>query len=311
MAGQGRAGRGGQSGQGGRLLVVGIPLAWLTLFFLVPFVLVLRIALSERVNARPPYAPSFAWSDGPAGWLAKAGQWQFDAFSMLWEEPLYGEAFLTSVELAAAATLLVLLIGYPLALALARAPRTWRPFLVTLAILPFWTSFLIRVYAWIGILKQEGLLNALLLWAGVIDAPLEILDTNVAVLIGLVYSYLPFMVLPLYAALEKMDPSLLEAAEDLGCPAWKAFWLITLPLSWPGIVAGSMLVFIPALGEFVIPDLLGGSETLMIGRTLWTDFFANRDWPQASAVAVALLVVIVGPILVYRRLEERRAEAMR
>ena len=305
------AGTGQTSRSGGRWLVLGIPLAWLILFFLVPFVLVLRIAVSERVGARPPYAPSFAWSDGPAGWIAKAGQWQFDAFVMLWEEPLYGEALLTSVELAGAATLLILLIGYPFALALARSPRPWRPLLVTLAILPFWTSFLIRVYAWIGILKPEGLLNALLLWTGLIAEPLEILDTNAAVLIGLVYSYLPFMVLPLYASLEKMDPSLIEAAEDLGCPAWRAFWLVTMPLSWPGIVAGCLLVFIPALGEFVIPDLLGGSDTLMIGRTLWTDFFNNRDWPQASAVAVALLVLIVGPILVYRSFEERRAETAR
>jgi putrescine transport system permease protein len=299
----------GRSRHWGRLVVAGLPVAWLVLFFLAPFLLVARIALSERVNARPPYAPVFAWSDGPAGWLEKLSALGLDNFAVLLDEPLYLDANLTSLRLAGLATVVALLVGYPLAYSMARAPGRLRPALVTLAILPFWTSFLIRVYAWIGILKPEGLLGTLLIRLGLIDHPLEILDTDVAVLIGLVYSYLPFMVLPLYAALERMDGSLLEAAGDLGCPPWKAFWLITVPLSRPGVAAGSFLVFIPALGEFVIPDLLGGSDTLMIGRTLWTEFFNNRDWPLASAVAVVLLVVIVGPLLVYRHVEARRLEA--
>ena len=210
--------------------------------------------------------------------------------------------------IAGISTILVLVIGYPIAYGMARAPRRWQPTLLMLIILPFWTSFLIRVYAWIGILKKEGLLNQALLWLGVIHEPLTILNTNWAVYIGIVYSYLPFMVLPLYAALEKMDESLLEAAADLGCPPLRAFWKITFPLSLPGVVAGCFLVFIPATGEFVIPDLLGGSDTLMIGRTLWTEFFNNRDWPVASAVAVLLLLILVVPIVIFQNMEQRRAE---
>jgi putrescine transport system permease protein len=304
-----REGAGGWSGR--RWLVAAPPFLWLCALFLAPFLLVLKIALSQRVNTRPPYAPALAWEDGLAGIWSKLGELGLDNFRQLLDEPLYQDALLTSLRLAGIATMLVLLVGYPLAYAMARAPLRWRPVLVTLAMLPFWTSFLIRVYAWIGILKPEGLLNALLLWGRVIDEPLAILDTDIAVLIGLVYSYLPFMLLPLYATLERMDGSLLEAAQDLGCPPWKVFWLVTVPLSWPGIVAGSFLVFIPALGEFVIPDLLGGSDTLMIGRTLWTEFFANRDWPLASAVAVVLLLLIVGPVLAFRHAEARRQEAAR
>ncbi|MFO1149064.1 MAG: ABC transporter permease subunit [Alsobacter sp.] len=294
-----------------RWLVGGPPFVWLLVLFLAPFGLVLKIALSERVNARPPYAPTLSWDDGLAGLLDKLGSLSLDNFRLMLDEPLYLDSFLTSLRLAATATLLVLLIGYPFAYALARTPARWRSIAVTLAILPFWTSFLIRVYAWIGILKPEGLLNAVLQAAGLIVQPLEILDTDAAVLIGLVYSYLPFMVLPLYAALERMDESLIEAARDLGSPPWRAFWQVTVPLSLPGVAAGCFLVFIPALGEFVIPDLLGGSDTLMIGRTLWTEFFNNRDWPLASALAVVLLVVIVGPVLVYRHLETRRMEQVR
>lgn len=304
--------RGGEGAwSGGRWLVSAPPYLWLLALFPAPFLLVLKIALSERVNARPPYAPSFAWEEGVAAAWAKLGDLSLENFRTLLDDPLYRDALVTSLRLASQATVLALLIGYPLAYAMARAPLNWRPVLVTLAVLPFWTSFLIRVYAWIGILKPEGLLNALLLWAGLVDEPLAILDTDIAVLIGLVYSYLPFMLLPLYATLERMDGSLLEAARDLGCPPWRAFWSVTVPLSWPGIIAGSVLVFIPALGEFVIPDLLGGSDTLMIGRTLWTEFFSNRDWPLASAVAVVLLVLIVGPVLVFRHIEARRQEATR
>ncbi len=297
--------------KGGALLVGGAPFVWLAVFFLAPFLIVLKIALSESVNQRPPYKPVFLWSDDFAAWAEKIGSLGLDNFRMLLDEPLYADALLTSLRLAGMATLLVLLVGYPVAYAMARAPGRIRSNLVMLAVLPFWTSFLIRVYAWIGILKPEGLLNEALIGLGVIAEPIEIMNTDVAVLIGLVYSYLPFMILPLYAALEKMDLSLVEAAQDLGCPPWKAFWLVTLPLSLPGVVAGSFLVFIPALGEFVIPDLLGGSETLMIGKTLWTEFFGNRDWPLASAVAIVLLVVIVGPMLAYRSIEARRLEAAR
>jgi putrescine transport system permease protein len=301
----------GRTGRGGRLLVGGTPFFWLTVFFLAPFLIVLKISLSERVNARPPYAPIFSAEDGPAAWLDKIGAFSLDNFRMILDEPLYWDAFLTSLRLAGLSTLLILLVGYPIAYGMARAPSHVRRVLVTLAILPFWTSFLIRVYAWIGILKPEGLLNSALLRLGAISEPLEIMNTDTAVLIGLVYSYLPFMVLPLYAALERMDETLLEAAQDLGCPPWKAFWLVTLPLSLPGVLAGSFLVFIPALGEFVIPDLLGGSDTLMIGRTLWTEFFGNRDWPLASAVALVLLVIIVGPVLLYRHTEAGRVEGAR
>lgn len=296
---------------GGRLLVAGLPFAWLLVFFLAPFAIVLRMSLSERATSRPPYKPAFAWEDGPAGWWEKLGQLSADNFTGLLDEPLYLDALATSIRIAMTATVLLVLIGYPVAYAMARAPARIRPVLVMLAVLPFWTSFLIRVYAWVGILKPEGLLNAALMGLGLIDEPLQILDTEIAVQIGLVYSYLPFMLLPLYAALERQDATLIEAAQDLGAPPWKAFWLVTVPLSLPGVLAGCFLVFIPALGEFVVPDLLGGSETLMIGRTLWTEFFNNRDWPLASAVAVVLLVIIVGPVLAYRHLEMRRLEAAR
>jgi putrescine transport system permease protein len=212
------------------------------------------------------------------------------------------------VRIAAISTLLLLLVGYPIALAMARAPKGWRPILVALVILPFWTSFLIRIYAWIGILRTEGLLNGLLLQLRVIAEPLTILNTETAVFIGLVYAYLPFMVLPLYATLERLDPTLVEAAQDLGASPSRAFWTVTVPLSMPGVIAGSLLCFIPAVGEFIVPDLLGGSETLMIGRTLWSEFFSNRDWPLASAVAVVLLVILVVPIVLYREIEARRLE---
>jgi putrescine transport system permease protein len=295
----------------GRRAVLGLPYAWLFVFFLLPFAIVAKISLSESAQTRPPYKPVFDLSDGVSGLTDRLGELSLDNYRLLLEEPLYFDSFVSSVTLAATATLLLILIGFPIAYAMARAPDRWRPILVMLVVLPFWTSFLIRVYAWIGILKPEGLLNQLLLWLGVISAPLEILNTNTAVQIGMVYSYLPFMILPLYASLEKLDGTLLEAAQDLGCPPWKAFWLVTVPLALPGVIAGSFLVFIPALGEFVIPDLLGGSDTLMIGKTLWTEFFSNRDWPLASAVAVVLLIVIVGPIVLYRIVEQRRLEAGR
>ena len=216
---------------------------------------------------------------------------------------------MSSLVIAAISTFLTLLVAYPIAYGMARAPPEWQPTLVMLVILPFWTSFLIRVYAWIGILKKEGLLNLFLMNLGIIDQPLIILNTNTAVYIGIVYSYLPFMILPLYASLEKISGSLLEAAEDLGCPPWRAFWQVTFPLSLPGVIAGCFLVFIPAVGEFVIPDLLGGSETLMIGKTLWNEFFNNRDWPVSSAVAVILLLVLVIPIVLFQRSQQNQREA--
>jgi putrescine transport system permease protein len=305
------AARGEGQSRLGRRLVVGLPFLWLFVFFLAPFAIVARMSLSSSAQARPPYVPVFDLSEGLSGVIAKLGELGLDNYRLLMEEPLYLDSFISSVVLAATATVLLILIGFPIAYAMARAPDRWRPILVMLVVLPFWTSFLIRVYAWIGILKPEGLLNQFLLALGVISQPLDILNTNTAVQIGMVYSYLPFMILPLYASLEKLDGTLLEAAQDLGCPPWKAFWLVTVPLAMPGVIAGSFLVFIPALGEFVIPDLLGGSDTLMIGKTLWSEFFGNRDWPLASAVAVVLLIVIVGPLVLYRILEQRRLEAGR
>jgi putrescine transport system permease protein len=252
--------------------------------------------------------PVFNWSDGLSGWLAKFSEFSFDNYLWIADDPLYRNAYFQSISIAFVATCITLLIGYPLAYGMARAPQSLRPTLLMLVILPFWTSFLIRVYAWIGILKPEGLLNQFLMALGLIDQPLVIMGTNTAIYVGIVYSYLPFMVLPLYAALEKLDGSLIEAAQDLGCTPLSAFWKVTLPLSIPGIVAGFMLVFIPAVGEFVIPDLLGGSQTLMIGRTLWMEFFANRDWAVSSAVAVVLLILLVVPIVWFQSYQARLAE---
>jgi putrescine transport system permease protein len=229
----------------------------------------------------------------------------------IWTDGIYTQAMLTSLKVAAISTILALLIGYPLAYAIARADTRWRGIFLMMVILPFWTSFLLRVYAWIGILKTNGLLNNFLLWLGVIKEPLIMLQTDFAVYLGIVYSYLPFMIMPLYATLEKMDLTLLEAAEDLGCKPTRAFFAITLPLSMPGIIAGSMLVFIPAVGEYVIPSLLGPADSLMIGKLLWTDFFNQRDWPKASAVAIALLLVLIVPLVWFQRRQARDAEAAR
>jgi putrescine transport system permease protein len=292
-------------------IVIIVPYVWLAIFFLVPFLIVLKISFSAPATAIPPYTPTFGWSEGLSGWFAKFSEFSFDNYLWISEDPLYRNAYLTSIYIAFTATCLTLLIGYPLAYGMARAPQTLRPTLLMLVILPFWTSFLIRVYAWIGILKPEGLLNQFLMSLGIIDQPLVIMGTNTAIYIGIVYSYLPFMVLPLYAALEKLDGSLIEAAQDLGCTPLTAFWKITLPLSIPGIIAGFMLVFIPAIGEFVIPDLLGGSSTLMIGKTLWNEFFANRDWPVSSAVAVVLLILLVVPIVWFQSYQARMNEKAR
>ena len=291
-----------------RWLVVAVPYLWLFLLFLVPFVIVIKISLSLTAIAQPPYTPVFDLAGGIGGLIDGISEFTVENYLWLTEDALYARAYLSSLTIALVSTALVLLVGYSIAYGMARAPKGLQPTLLMLIILPFWTSFLIRVYAWIGILKKEGLLNQLLLWIGVISEPLTILNTNTAVYIGIVYSYLPFMVLPLYAALERMDRTLLEAAADLGCPPIRAFWKITFPLSLPGVIAGCFLVFIPVTGEFVIPDLLGGSDTLMIGKTLWAEFFANRDWPLASAVAVVLLVILVVPIVLFQNHEMKRAE---
>jgi putrescine transport system permease protein len=292
-----------------RRIEIGVPFAWLVVLFLVPFAIVFKISLSTRATAQPPYVPAFSITDGFSGFLEKLQTLSFDNYHFLFSDSLYVNSYISSLRIAFISTVLLLLIGYPIAYAMARAPKSIRPMLLMMVILPFWTSFLIRVYAWIGILKPEGLLSGLLIWLGVIDTPLEIMNTEKAVFIGIVYSYLPFMVLPLYASLEKLDETLLEAAADLGSPPMKAFWQITFPLSLPGVVAGCMLCFIPAVGEFVIPDLLGGSDTLMIGRTLWNEFFLNRDWAVSSAVAVLLLLVLVVPIVFYQNFQQRQLEA--
>lgn len=311
----------------GRRATILVPYLWLLCFFLAPFLIVLKISVSEPAIAQPPYTP--VWSS-PADALAHLSAPRLESYAFVRpsigclegtlvgrtietvvELPppetdcLYTDSYLTSVGIAAISTLIALAIGYPMAYGIARSAPAWRGMLLTLVILPFWTSFLIRVYAWIGILKPEGLLNGLLLWLGLIDQPLIIYFTPSAVYVGIVYSYLPFMIMPLYASLEKLDASLLEAAADLGARPVTAFRRVTLPLSRPGIIAGCFLVFIPAVGEFVIPELLGGSSTQTIGRTLWAEFFQNRDWPLASAVAVLLLLILVVPIMIFQRFAKR------
>jgi putrescine transport system permease protein len=288
----------------GRLVVI-IPYLWLIAFFLVPFAIVMKISVSQTAMALPPYVPVLHLGAGWQGLQNFAAQLTLDAYALIGSDEIYLRSYLKSLEVAGVSTAILLLIGYPIAYGIARAPRSLQPLLVMLVVLPFWTSFLIRVYAWINILQRDGLLNEVLLALHVIDAPRAWLASDTAIYIGVVYSYLPFMVLPLYASLEKIDANLLEAAADLGCPRWKAFWRVTLPLSWPGVAAGALLCFIPVTGEFVIPDLLGGSRSLMIGQTLWTEFFSNRDWPVASAIAVALLALLLVPILFYERLQKR------
>ncbi|HLS59137.1 MAG TPA: ABC transporter permease subunit [Paracoccaceae bacterium] len=287
-------------GLGGRGAVIAVPLFWLLVFFLVPFLVVAKISLSEALIAQPPFAPLAEW-DGLRLMLLL----NFENFAYLWQDPLYLRAYGFSILIAFIAAFASLLIGYPMAYAIARSPEPRRTILLMLVILPFWTSFLLRVYAWQGFLRSTGTVNGFLIWTGIIDAPIQMLQTNFAVLLGIVYMYLPFMILPLYANIVKLDESLLEASADLGARASVTFLRVTLPLTLPGIVAGFMLVFIPAIGEFVIPELLGGPDTLMIGRVLWNEFFANRDWPVAAAVAIAMLVAVVVPIMFMRTLGER------
>ena len=295
----------------GAKVVLLLPYAWLAVFFLAPFVIVLKISLSQTVVAQPPYAPVFDPAAGWAGLKSFFSQLTLDGYRLIGSDQIYILSYLKSLQVAAVSTAILLVVGYPIAYGIARSPRGLQPLLIMLVVLPFWTSFLIRVYAWINILQRDGLLNDILLALGIVSAPVSWLSSDTAIYIGVVYSYLPFMVLPLYATLEKMDESLLEAAADLGCPRWKTFWLVTLPLSLPGVAAGVLLCLIPIVGEFVIPDLLGGSQTLMIGQTLWTEFFSNRDWPVASAIAVALLALLLLPIVVYQRLQSRQLEGLR
>ena len=274
-------------------LVIALPYVWLATFFLLPFALVLAIAFgTNNPDAVPPVDLGVSWKN----------------FALLFTDDLYLAAWLGSLRIAAASTVVALLLGYPMAYAIARAEPRRRPLLLMLVVLPFWTSFLIRIYAWMGLLAENGIVNQFLRWSGLADDPGTLLGTEWAIHLGIVYAYLPFMVLPLYATLEKLDWSLLEAASDLGARPLAAFLTVTLPLSLPGIVAGCLLVFIPAVGEFVIPDLLGGTRTLMIGKVLWDEFFTNSDWPLASAVAICLLVLLVGPIMLFQRQQQRSLE---
>ena len=288
---------------GGRQLVIGVPFIWLFLFFMLPFFIVLKISFAEADVAIPPYTEIYSYVDQKLQVLLNLAN-----YVMLSEDELYIAAYLGSLKMALISTLLCLLIGYPMAYGIANARKEMQTVLVLLIMMPTWTAILIRVYAWMGILSNNGLLNGFLLSMGWINEPLQILNTNLAVYIGVVYSYLPFMILPLYANLVKHDPSLLEAASDLGSGTFNSFWKITVPLSKNGIIAGCMLVFIPVVGEFVIPELLGGPETLMIGKVLWQEFFNNRDWPVASALAVVMLAILIVPIILFNRSQAKEME---
>lgn len=284
------------------------PYLWLALFFLLPFAFVVKISLSQTAIALPPYVPVIPLTEGWAAFKAALAQLSFDNFRLLMSDNIYVLSYLRSVTVALTATAIMLAIGYPIAYGMARLPPRWQPVAMVLVIVPFWTSFLIRIYAWINILQKDGLLNTVLVTLGIVREPVTWLATDTAMYIGIVYSYLPFMILPLYASLAKMDHALLEAAADLGCSRLKAFWLVTVPISLPGIGAGALLCFIPIVGEFVIPDLLAGSDRMMIGQTLWLEFFTNKDWPVASATAVVLLIVLLIPLVVYQKLQQRQLE---
>jgi putrescine transport system permease protein len=279
-----------------RAAVVGLPFGWLLLFVLAPVIVVLAISFAESRIGAPPFTPPLLWQDGALYFSVT-----LDNYLRLFTDRLYADAFLSSIRIAAVSAFITLLIAYPMAYGIARAGERARPSLLMLVVLPFWTSFLIRVYAWTGLLNSNGLINTMLLNLGIVDHPLPLLHTEFAVHLGIVYSYLPFMVLPIYGVLERMDWTLLEAAADLGARPLRSFFRVTLPLSMPGVIAGLLLVFIPALGEFIIPELLGGPDTLMVGRVLWTEFFSNHDWPFASALAVVMLIAVLLPAaLIYR-----------
>ncbi|ABV35674.1 binding-protein-dependent transport systems inner membrane component [Shewanella sediminis HAW-EB3] len=287
----------------GQCWTIGVPYFWLLLFFALPFAIVLKISFSTAAISIPPYESLFSFADESLQILLNIGN-----YLLIFDDSLYIYAYLGSLKMACITTLGCLLIGYPMAYAIARAPKQQQTLLILLVMLPSWTSFLIRVYAWMGILSNNGLINNLLLWLGVISEPIQMLNTNFAVYIGIIYSYLPFMILPLYATLSQLDGSLLEAASDLGSRSMNTFWKVTLPLSKGGVIAGSMLVFIPVVGEFVIPELLGGPDSLMIGKVLWQEFFNNRDWPVASALAIVMLGLLIIPITLFHRYQSRSME---
>lgn len=284
-----------------------LPYVWLLLFFLAPFVIIFKISLADPVVAQPPFTAFFDWA--ASGWNRL--HVTFDNYLFLFEDRYYAIIYLSSIKIAAISTVLCLLVGYPVAYYIARQSSRVRNLLLIGIILPFWISFLLRVYAWMGLLNGHGVINTFLLWTGIIDQPLALLYTDFAVYLGIVYSYLPFMILPLYANLEKLNPELLDASADLGAKPWQVFINVTLPLSKPGILAGCMLVFIPAIGEFIIPALLGSSDTLMIGRALWDEFFINRDWPVASAVSVVLLLILILPMMWFQKSQTRMADGER
>ena len=287
----------------GRHLTIGMPYWWLLMFFALPFAIVLKLSFSTAAIAIPPYEATFSYIDESLSIFLNLGN-----YLLLLQDSMYYMAYLTSLKMALIATIGCLVLGFPMAYAIARAPARFQPVLLLLVMLPSWTSFLIRVYAWMGILSNTGLINNFLMWLGVISEPIQMLNTNFAVYIGIVYAYLPFMILPLYATLVKMDMSLIEAASDLGSSSFNTFWKITLPLAMGGVVAGSMLVFIPAVGEFVIPELLGGPDSLMIGKVLWQEFFNNRDWPVASSLAIVMLALLIVPITLFHRYQSRNME---
>lgn len=287
----------------GRHLVIAIPYVWMLLFFLIPFAIILKISFAEVQIAIPPYTDLVSYAEEKLNVIFNLGNYLY-----LLDDEMYLDSYLQSIQVATISTLLCLLIGYPMAWAIVHSSPAMRIALLMLVVLPSWTSFLIRVYAWIGILKNNGLINNFLMWLGVIDEPLTLLHTNAAVYIGIVYAYLPFMILPIYTALMRMDYSLVEAASDLGARPYRTFLSVTLPLTKSGIIAGSMLVFIPAVGEFVIPELLGGPDSLLIGRVLWQEFFNNRDWPVASAVAVVMLIILMVPIIWFYRYQRREMQ---
>jgi putrescine transport system permease protein len=288
-----------------KAVVVFVPFFWLLLFFLAPFFIILKISFAESLIASPPFSPLFQWAEDGVMTIRVI----FDNYSYLWEDELYLNTYLSSVKISSISTVICLLLGYPMAYAIVRSPPTTKNILLMMVILPFWTSFLLRVYAWMGLLADQGLVNDFLIWAGFIETPIRLMYSHFAVYVGIVYTYVPFMILPLYANMEKLDMELHEAAADLGAKPIATFFTVTLPLTWPGIVAGSLLVFIPATGEFVIPDLLGGGNVLMIGRVLYNEFHANHDWPVASAVAIALLVLLVVPMMLYQRVQAKQTES--
>ncbi len=287
----------------GRRLVIGIPYVWLILVFLIPFLIVLKLSVTDMSESSSPFGALSSFENGMLHIKIRLASYAFIA-----EDKLYLFTYLNSLKFALVTTVLCLVIGYPFAYFMSRAKAEWRTMLMMLVMLPFWTSFLLRIYAWKGILANNGLLNQLLLWLGVIDAPLAMMHTSFSLALGMVYGYLPFMILPLYASLVKLDQRYLEAAADLGATPWKTFWLVTIPLSKSGIIAGSMLVFIPCIGEYTIPELLGGPETLMIGRVLWDEFFINDDWPMASAVTIVMLVLILLPMAIFNKYQAKQEQ---